>query len=138
MVLIACSGNRPTNIGIHDSRLAPCPETPNCVSSDASDTKHNVSPFLLNVPSAQAWPEAKQHLIQLPRTHVVKTTSNYMHIEFTSAWLGFVDDLELHLRPQENIIAVRSASRLGSYDFGVNRDRVESLRSDFIKLGIIQ
>jgi len=62
----------------------------------------------------------------------VKETSDYLHAECRSAWFGFVDDLELHLRPSEASIAVRSASRLGYSDLGVNRRRVEDLRASLI------
>lgn len=65
----------------------------------------------------------------LPRTAIVMQTDDYLHAECSSALFGFVDDLELHLRPEQNLIAVRSAARLGRSDFGVNRKRVENLRS---------
>ena len=60
---------------------------------------------------------------------IVTQTDNYLHAECSSAFFGFVDDIELHLRPEQNLIAVRSAARLGRSDFGVNRKRVENLRS---------
>jgi uncharacterized protein (DUF1499 family) len=66
----------------------------------------------------------------------VNETSGYLHAECRSALLGFVDDLELHLRPSEGVIAVRSASRLGYSDFGVNRRRVEVLRASLISRGM--
>ena len=65
----------------------------------------------------------------LPRTKIIRQTDNYLHAECSSAVFGFVDDLELHLRPEQNLIAVRSAARLGRSDLGVNRKRVEKLRS---------
>jgi uncharacterized protein (DUF1499 family) len=69
----------------------------------------------------------------MPRTRIVSLKPDYLHAESSSAVFGFVDDLELHLRPDENIIAIRSASRLGHSDFGVNRNRVEKLRAAFAK-----
>lgn len=65
----------------------------------------------------------------LPRAKIIRQTDNYLHAECSSAVFGFVDDLELHLRPEQNLIAVRSAARLGRSDLGVNRKRVEKLRS---------
>lgn len=53
----------------------------------------------------------------------------YLHAECRSALFGFVDDLELQLRTGDRLVAVRSASRLGYYDFGVNRRRIEHLRA---------
>lgn len=136
MTLISCSGQRPTNIGITDSKFTACPASPNCVSSDASDETHKVLPFQLYVATADVWKIAKQVVLKLPRTQIITETSNYLHAECTSAIFGFVDDLELHLRPADSIIAIRSASRLGHSDFGVNRKRIEALRSTLIKRGI--
>lgn len=65
---------------------------------------------------------------KLPRARIVTQTDNYLHAECRSRVLGFVDDLELHYRPGQGMISVRSASRLGYSDFGVNRKRVEKLR----------
>jgi uncharacterized protein (DUF1499 family) len=73
----------------------------------------------------------------LPRTIIVAQTENYIHAECQSALLGFVDDLELHFRPDQGEIGVRSASRLGRSDLGVNRKRVETLRSALITQGIL-
>ncbi len=137
MSLLSCSGQRPTNLGITDSKLSACPSSPNCVSSDASDEAHKVLPFHFKAPAADTWKAVKQVILDLPRSQIITETSDYLHAECSSAVFGFVDDLELQLRPSDGIIAVRSASRLGHSDFGVNRSRVESLRSLLIKQGAI-
>jgi uncharacterized protein (DUF1499 family) len=64
--------------------------------------------------------------------------SDYLHAECASAVFGFVDDLELQLRASEGRIAVRSASRLGRSDLGVNRRRVEALRSELARQGVVR
>ena len=128
MPLFTCTGKRPTNVGVKDARLAPCPPSPNCVSSDAGDAPHRVSAFELALPAAEAWRIAHAVLAGVPRTKLITETDNYLYAECSSALFGFVDDLELHLRPSQNLIAVRSASRLGHSDFGVNRKRIENLR----------
>jgi uncharacterized protein (DUF1499 family) len=74
----------------------------------------------------------------LPRTKIVTATDDYLHAECRSAVFGFVDDLELHLRPAQSSVAVRSAARLGRSDFGVNRRRVENLRSILQRQGVVQ
>lgn len=137
MSLMSCTGKRPSNLGIVDSALTPCPSSPNCVSSDARDSAHRVHPFQLDVSPDEAWQEARKIVLELPRTRIVTETSDYIHAECQSAILGFIDDLELHLRPTEKLIAVRSASRLGHSDFGVNRSRVEDLRNLFISRGVV-
>lgn len=138
MPLFSCSGSGPTNLGVKNSRLAPCPSTPNCVSSDADDTSHFASAFQLLSPAPNAWRAAHTALLSLPRTKIIAETEDYLHAECSSAVFGFVDDLELHLRPEQRIIAVRSAARLGYSDFGVNRKRVEKLRFLLAQQGVIR
>jgi uncharacterized protein (DUF1499 family) len=123
--LFSCTGKRPSALGISDAGLAPCSSSPNCVSSGAPDGAHRVEAFALSVPPKYAWQVIREAVAALPRTTVVKESANYLHAECTSALFGFVDDLELHLRPSDNMVAIRSASRLGYSDLGVNRRRVE-------------
>ena len=118
--------------------MAPCPPTPNCVSSDATDSAHLVTAFQLAVPSTDGWRTARAAVANLPRTRIVSETDEYLHAECSSAVFGFVDDLELHLRQVQGIIAVRSAARLGHSDFGVNRKRVEKLRLLLRNQGVIR
>lgn len=128
MPVFSIPGKRPVDIGVRESRLAPCPASPNCACSDDADARHGVAPLRLAVTANEAWAAARQAVLSLPRTRIVTERGDYLHAECTSAFFGFVDDLELHLRPQDGIIAVRSASRVGYSDFGVNRKRVEKIR----------
>lgn len=86
----------------------------------------------------RAWLSVMQTVRQLPRTTIVTQTERYLHAECRSAVFGFIDDLELYMRPDGNIIDIRSASRLGEYDFGVNRNRVETLRKLLQQQNIIR
>jgi uncharacterized protein (DUF1499 family) len=138
MSLFSCSGTRPANLGIKDGRLADCPSSPNCVSSDAADSTHSISAFDLIVAPADGWRVLRATLASLPRVQIITANENYIHAECSSAVFGFVDDLELHLRASQNLIAMRSASRLGHSDFGVNRKRVENLRGLLAKQGVIR
>jgi uncharacterized protein (DUF1499 family) len=138
MPLLSCAGQRPANLGVSDGSLAPCPSSPNCVSSDATDESHQVPPLRLAAPPAEAWGAARKAVSELPRTRIAQETGDYLHAECRSAVFGFVDDLELHLRPASGIIAVRSASRLGHSDLGVNRRRVEDLRASLTALGALR
>lgn len=135
-LLPACS-DRPENV-MTTAMFAPCPDSPNCVSSDARDSRHAISPFVLKSSQNNVWPEIRAAVRGLPRTRVVVDGENYLHAECRSGLLGFVDDLEIQLRPGEGLLAVRSASRSGYYDFGVNRRRVETLRSLLQNRGPIQ
>jgi uncharacterized protein (DUF1499 family) len=138
MPLFSCAGKRPSNLGVEDGRLVPCPSTPNCVSSDATDEGHRIEPFTLAVEPGQAWEQIRETVAALPRTTVITASEGYLHAECTSALMGFVDDLELQLRAGEGIVAVRSASRLGRSDLGVNRKRVEGLRETLRAEGVLR
>ncbi len=112
-----------------------CPDSPNCVSSDARDEKHHIAPLTFSIPVAEAWQLLKEQVAKLPRTVVVTEKPGYLHVECRSALFGFVDDLEFHLRAAQGLIAIRSAARTGYYDFGANRQRVEDLRAAFLQAG---
>ncbi|MGE5640579.1 MAG: DUF1499 domain-containing protein [Clostridia bacterium] len=113
---------RPDNLGVKDGRLAPPKRTPNCVSSqaDPADGEHYIAPIRGTIGAARAAVES------LPRTKIVRQDGNYLYAEFRSKLLGYVDDVELWFDGAQ--LQVRSASRLGRRDFGVNRKRVEALR----------
>jgi uncharacterized protein (DUF1499 family) len=124
-------------LGVRDGRLADCPFNPNCVCSDASDPGHRIAPFALATGPEQAWRAIEEVVASLPRTRVVVRQPEYLHAEARSL-LGFVDDLELHLRADEGLVAVRSASRLGYSDLGVNRKRIEALRGRLQQRGVLR
>jgi len=139
LLLGSCTDNKQAGaLGIMEAHLRPCPATPNCVSSDSRDAGHQVPPYTLKSSAAEAWSVARRLIVELPRTRIVTEHPDYLHAECSSALFGFVDDLELHLRPADRLIAIRSASRSGYSDFGVNRQRVEDLRAALIKQGVVQ
>ncbi|MEO1889595.1 MAG: DUF1499 domain-containing protein [Cycloclasticus sp.] len=117
--------------------LKACPNTPNCVSSTAND-EHAIKPFTLTSGSTLNIQQLIQLINNSDSNVSVTHDAQHIHAEFTSRVFGFVDDLDLMINPTQNIINVRSASRTGHYDFGVNRRRVEKLRGLFKDAGIIQ
>ncbi len=135
--IFACGGKRPPGLGVSDGRLAPCPSSPNCVSSDATDAAHRVEAFVLAGPPDDAWRIIRNEVASLPRTVVVEETDEYIHAECTSRLFRFVDDLELHLGDSGNRVAIRSASRVGYSDVGVNRRRIERLRAALEARGVL-
>ena len=108
--------------------LAPCPFWPNCVSSrsDAA-ARHRIEPFAVSGDPAAAFAELKALMEEMPRTEIVVATEDHLHAVCRTP-RGFADDVEFRLHPEEGVIHVRSASRVGIGDFGVNRKRVEALR----------
>ncbi|MFP4252831.1 MAG: DUF1499 domain-containing protein [Halothece sp.] len=117
------AGKRPTNLGVSAGKLAPCPETPNCVCSQSEDSEHQIDPL----PYVDI-DDLKKVVNNMERTTIVEENENYLYAEFKSKLMGFVDDVEFHKDEINQVIHVRSASRLGKSDLGVNRKRVEAIR----------
>jgi uncharacterized protein (DUF1499 family) len=125
------AGERPTNLGVREGRLAPVPPTPNAVSSQGQDEAHRVDPLRYAGDGAAAFARLRDLVAGWPGVTVVAETPDYLHAEFRTKWLRFVDDLELLLDPAAGVVHVRSASRLGHSDLGANRRRVEAIRRQF-------
>ncbi|HSH69563.1 MAG TPA: DUF1499 domain-containing protein [Deferrisomatales bacterium] len=136
--ILSCSGARPPGLGVSGGRLSPCPSSPNCVSSDAPDAGHRVEAFVLDAAPDIGWRALREEIAALPRTTVVAEEPNYLHAQCASAVFGFVDDLEVHLPEGSDKLAIRSASRVGSSDLGVNRRRVERLREALRARGVVR
>ena len=107
-------------------RLADCSKIPNCVCSQASLPARHIKPLSFTGPAAIAWDKLQRLIAAMPRATIRTRDERYMRAEFTSRVFRFVDDVEFLL--EEGIIHVRSASRVGLGDFGVNRARVEEIR----------
>ncbi|MBV8032730.1 MAG: DUF1499 domain-containing protein [Betaproteobacteria bacterium] len=124
------AGRRPANLGAKDGRLAPPKRTPNCVSSqaDPADAEHYVAPIAFAGTDGEAMAAARRAIASMERSTIVSESPGYLYAEFRSKLLGYVDDLELLFDGPGQRFHVRSASRLGRRDFGVNRKRVEALR----------
>jgi len=129
-----CSGSRPENLGLKNKLLAPCPQSPNCVLSQASDEKHGTQPLAYTGSLEAAKERLSQVILSLGNARIITQHEVYWHVEFTSRWLRFVDDVEFYFVESEPLIHLRSASRLGYSDFGANRKRVEKIRTRFEKL----
>jgi len=130
LVLAACGGTRPATLGPTTAgRLAPCPESPNCVSSYDTDEEHGIAPLAFSGDAARAWARLQAAVADESRVEVVTQTERYLHAEFTSFLFRFVDDVEFLLDEQAGVIHCRSASRVGRSDLGVNRRRIERLRA---------
>lgn len=121
-------------LGIENGQLTPCPTTPNCVSSQATDDKHYIEPIVTSGTTSMVKNRLLGVLEQFPRSKVVMAEDHYIRSEFTSKIFRFVDDVEFYFpatQSSQMTVHVRSASRIGRSDLGVNRKRVEEIRSKF-------
>ena len=131
----AFSGHAPDNMGVRDGRLRPPSKTPNSVSSQADLwAQHPMQDYARIAPlalrgSGQATLAQIERIVEaMPGAKVVESRGDYLYVQFTTQWMKFVDDAEFWFDPVHAVVQVRSASRLGRKDFGVNRARIESIR----------
>jgi len=122
LTLLGCAGERPATLGVTAGRLGTCPDSPNCVSSVESRDSHRIAPLQATLG------QVRTAVSGMPGARIIEDREPYLYAEFTSRLMGFVDDVEFLAEPAAGLVHVRSASRLGHSDLGVNRKRIEDLR----------
>lgn len=137
LLLAACSSAAPRVSIIPGDRLPSCPPAPHCVNSSDTDERHHVDPFVIRPGVSDAWPRIAKAVAESARTTVDGQGDRYLHATVLSPWHFYTDDLELLYLPGQGRVEVRSSSRVGYYDFHVNRDRVEALRRRLIEAGVL-
>ena len=130
-VAIALLPKGDAKVGMSQGKLSDCPGTPNCVCSEDESSAFYITPFIIQGPSDKAWQLLKQLALSAGGT-VHEESQSYLWVSFTSKWLRFTDDVEFRIDAERNVIHVRSASRIGRSDFGVNKQRIEALRMQYL------
>jgi uncharacterized protein (DUF1499 family) len=118
-------------LGVTDGQLTECPDSPNCVSTHASpeDETHYAEPISYSGERAAVRERVLSHLREKPRTDIITNDEDYIHAEVRSRIFRFVDDLELYFPDEQKVVHLRSASRVGEGDMGVNRKRYEEMKA---------
>ena len=116
--------------GLVEGKLSKCPDKPNCVCSEfESDVAHFTNPMVFSQsPTSEVLSLLKTTIREMGGS-IQKEDSNYLAATFTSSIFRFVDDLEIRVDMDQKLIHLRSASRVGHSDRGVNRERIERLKS---------
>lgn len=122
---------RPDSLGTSEGRLAGCPKSPNCVSTEATDAEHFIKPLQFEGAEDDAIDRLIAVATKMRGTTLILRKGGYLHFECRSRLLGFVDDLEFFVEPGRQQIQIRSASRVGYSDLGVNRTRIKKIRNGF-------
>lgn len=136
-MVFGCDAPAPDDLGPRDGTLAPCPETPNCVhTGDRHPEGTRAIRLRPDVSGEGAMADIRTVVESMPRTTVVEQRGAYLHAEARTLVFRFVDDLELLLTDDE--LVVRSASRVGRSDLGVNARRVEALRERLEEAGLVR
>jgi len=130
--LFGCMISKTSNLAIKvtagKNHVAPCPKTPNCVSSKDPMDEQYVQPLHYTGNIDAAYIKLVTLISSHQRARIVAKEANYLRAEFRSAILRFVDDVEFLFSADQSVIDVRSASCVGYYDFGMNRRRIEDIR----------
>jgi uncharacterized protein (DUF1499 family) len=129
-IMWARTASRP-ELGIHNDKLLPLPNLPNCVATQSGDTTQRMEPIHYATDREEAHTKLLHILNQMPRTTLIQSEPEYIHIVFRSAFFGFPDDVEFQFT--DNKIHFRAAARLGHSDLGVNRKRMENIKQLFKK-----
>lgn len=119
----------PDNLGVRDGRLAECPSTPNCVSTQSSDELHGIEPIAFKGSVDEARRRVLEVVGAMPRATVLEARSDYVHALFRSPTMGYPDDVEFFFDQGAGLIHFRAAARLGQGDGGANRRRMEQIRA---------
>jgi uncharacterized protein (DUF1499 family) len=135
MAILARVVKSPANLGVRDGKLAPCPNSPNCVSTQSQDPRHQIDPIPYTTSPAEAKAILVQIIRSMERTRIIRDDPTYIHAEFRTKGIGYVDDVEFTLDQEAGLIHFRSSARLPYYDWGVNRKRMEEIRAAFEAAG---
>jgi uncharacterized protein (DUF1499 family) len=123
------TGTRPDRLGLNDGRLQPIKKNAqNAVSSFAEEKYNQINPISAAKDPRATFARLIQAVKSSPGATIITQDPNYLYAEFQTPLLKFVDDVEFLLDEGNAVIHVRSVSRLGRKDFGVNRKRIEALR----------
>ncbi len=118
----------PMELGLQNGRLRPCPESPNCVSSDGASGDAQVAPLQAGPRAGEAFTAMRAVLMGREDCEIVAESATYLHATARTGFFGFIDDVELHLDVDAATLHIRSASRVGRSDLGANARRVAELR----------
>lgn len=127
-LMVPSLSKMPTDLGVNNEQLAPCPDKPNCVSSFAADDGHAIDAIAFSGSVTNAHVDLLAALTSLPNVTIETEEPNYVHATTRSRLMGYVDDNEFLIDEQAGLIHVRAAARLGQSDMGANRARVETIR----------
>lgn len=134
LIAFSISSRKQPELGLVNGQLRPCPAIPNCVCSEYNSGASFITPFDFSTTTTDAWDDVKQAIAKTGGT-VISDKDGYLHAEYQTPLLRYIDDVELRIDDNAKIIHIRSASRVGQSDLGTNRKRVEKIRKIFANNG---
>lgn len=130
IMVAARNAESPVPLGVSDGKLAACPDSPNCVSTQATSELHSLAPLPYTIETDRVRSAALEVLQGQPRMTLLREEPTYLHALFRSPTMGFPDDFEIFIDEQARLIHFRAAARMGRGDMGVNRNRAEQVRRE--------
>ena len=131
-ILTSSSGDGSDSLGVREGKLRPCPDRPNCVSTQSERRRHAMTPL----PYLQTLEVSREKILSIikgiKRAKIIKYTETYIHAEFKTSLWHFVDDVEFFLDENARVVHFRSSSRFGYYDFGLNRRRMKEISEKYL------
>jgi uncharacterized protein (DUF1499 family) len=135
MILAGCQKTVAETTGLKDGKLRPCPDKRNCVCTQDPAEQHRIEPIRYDTTQEEAREKLLGIIRHMTQSTLIKADPDYIHVEFRSSFFEFVDDVEFLFDDGAKFIHFRSAARTGSYDFNVNRKRMEEIRKRFMGPG---
>ena len=132
MMKMSCYGKNHQSLEPPGGRFAPCPKTPNCVSSLSRDPQHAISPIMY-LKQEHPFNDLVRTIEELPKVEFRIREENYLYVLVRSRIFSFIDDVEFFYDKKKGIVHMRSSSRTGYFDFGKNRKRLEYVRRSFLE-----
>ncbi|QUX96800.1 DUF1499 domain-containing protein [Marinomonas sp. CT5] len=129
-IYVFLNNKLPEGLGVADGTLKSCPTSPNCVSTQAleDDVEHFAEPIVYKGKRKNTQLKIESFMLNKGNARIVSSYLGYVHFEVKSKLFGFIDDVEFYLPEADSVVHVRSASRVGYSDFGVNRKRVRQIQ----------
>ncbi|HSH03311.1 MAG TPA: DUF1499 domain-containing protein [Anaerolineae bacterium] len=124
----------PDNLGVTaEGKLAPCPDSPNCVTTQGGNTAYQqMNPLSFEGDVSEVSDQLIRIVEGMPNTTIITDDNSYIHAEFRSPTMGYVDDVEFYIDEEEKLIHFRSKARLGYGDMGANRERMKTISRQFM------
>ena len=132
MVILSRFVKHPANLGVNNGKLAPCPNMPNCVSTQSKDARHQIDPITYQTSPTRAQTILVDVINVMERTEIIVNEPGYLYVEFRTKGMGYVDDVEFAFNSEEHVIHFRSSASVPYTDWGMNRKRMEVIRKAFM------
>lgn len=128
---VSFNNKLPDGLGVTDGLLKVCSKSPNCISTQAesNDTIHYIEPIIFVGEPKDTQLLIESYMLTQERGRIVASSFGYVHFEVKSKLIGYIDDVEFYFPEADSVVHIRSASRVGYSDMGVNRERVRKIHN---------